>query len=40
MKAVVSIPSRGKGVFAMRKALKVLKGTIGELKKNPDNPHG
>ena len=40
MRAVVSIPSRGKGVFALRKTLKVLKGTIGELNRNPDNPHG
>jgi hypothetical protein len=37
---VVSIPSRGKGVFALRKSLKVAKGTICDLRRNPDNPHG
>jgi hypothetical protein len=40
MKSVVSIPSRGKGVFALRKSLKLAKGTIYDLRRNHDNPHG
>ena len=34
----MSIPSRGKGVFALRKSLKVAKGTICDIRRN--NPHG
>jgi hypothetical protein len=40
MQAVLMIPSRGEGVFALRRALKVLKNTVCDLKRNPDNLNG
>jgi hypothetical protein len=40
MRAVLRISSRGKGAFALRKGLKVMKGTNLDLHRFAENEHG
>lgn len=40
MQAVISMPSKGKGAFALRKDLKTAKGTICSLLRSPTNEFG
>jgi hypothetical protein len=40
MRAVISFHSSGKGAFALRKKMKVLKMTECYLQRNPENANG
>ena len=40
MRAVLKFQSRGKGLFALRKTLKVLVNTFCTVERDPDNEFG